>query len=149
MHCSSAEKFESDRIRGCSAREIVNPQLIFASMTSCIAPGAPATCDWSITFQIAPQGWSDTFWRTDVENASDVDELELLVNMAGNAYSAFHWIPWTCALLSVYGRFMSDGNSRDAAGSSSAGDNSGTVAGVARHSPDRYSDHESREPDSD
>ena len=32
----------------------------------------------------------------------------MLANIAGNGYCASHYIPWTLALLSTYGRFARD-----------------------------------------
>ena len=34
---------------------------------------------------------------------------DLLCNMAGNAYSLFHFGPWSLAMMATYGRFFSDG----------------------------------------
>ena len=34
----------------------------------------------------------------------------MLANIAGNGYCASHYIPWTLALLSTYGRFARDPN---------------------------------------
>ena len=34
----------------------------------------------------------------------------MIANLAGNAYCAFHYMPWQCALLSTYGKFLRDPN---------------------------------------
>ena len=54
------------------------------------------------------QGWGDEQW-----NAYDIDEttpkgvyfLELIANMAGNAFSVFHYGPVVQALLATFGKF--------------------------------------------
>ena len=50
-------------------------------------------------------GWFDEQW-TQVTDSVGVDFLELLGNLGGNAYSAFHFGPSICALLACYGRFV-------------------------------------------
>ncbi len=51
-------------------------------------------------------GWCDSFWAapspSDVQN---IEMLDLLEDMAGNAYSAFHFGPWMMALLVTFGKF--------------------------------------------
>ena len=39
-----------------------------------------------------------------------MQDLELIANMAGNAFCASHYLPWFCALVSTYGKFMIDPN---------------------------------------
>ena len=52
-------------------------------------------------------GWDDKQWAR--PNASGmamgVEGLDLISNMAGNAFSMWHFGPWQCALLSTYGQF--------------------------------------------
>ena len=54
------------------------------------------------------QGWSDELWCTERMPPAEelcVEDLELYPNMAGNAYSAFHFIPMLLAGMATYGRF--------------------------------------------
>ncbi len=54
-------------------------------------------------------GWADE-WYTIFPSTFcwDLDRLEGLVNMAGNAYTAFHFLPWYLALLATWGKFLPD-----------------------------------------
>lgn len=67
-------------------------------------------------------GWEDEFWNVgDMPPAADLtaETLELYENMAGNAYSAWHYGPWMCALLATAGRFgKQEGLEEDAAADS-------------------------------
>ena len=54
-------------------------------------------------------GWEDSMWRQPAvghKMESDVDFIELLTNMAGNAWSALHYCPVTLCLMSTIGKFM-------------------------------------------
>ena len=52
-------------------------------------------------------GWDDSFWEDGVDYMdADLETMLLLCNMAGNAYCAFHYLPWTCAVISTHGRFL-------------------------------------------
>ena len=54
-------------------------------------------------------GYSDSLLgRTSDLQFSRVEDLFCLTNVAGNRCSMFHYLPWHCALLSVYGRYMED-----------------------------------------
>lgn len=51
-------------------------------------------------------GWDDSMWRNvtpPTEKGSDY--IELLSNMAGNAYTMYHFGPWALASLATFGRF--------------------------------------------
>ena len=37
------------------------------------------------------------------------DDLELSANMAGNAFSIWHYGPWLCALLATMGKYSNQG----------------------------------------
>ena len=50
-------------------------------------------------------GWSDHFWSAQHPNAQTIEDLETWVNVSGNSYYVFHWVPWFCSLLSTYGRY--------------------------------------------
>lgn len=54
-------------------------------------------------------GWCDSCW--DPQHASNITEggvegLQLIENLAGNAFSIFHYGPWVCALLAALGKHM-------------------------------------------
>ena len=51
-------------------------------------------------------GWSDSMWRHARDSWSTYDKLELIPEMAGNAFCIFHYLPVCCALFSTWGRFM-------------------------------------------
>ena len=53
-------------------------------------------------------GWSDKHhWIQQPEREWESTEaLELLFYLAGNAFSMFHLLPWLCAKVSVWGRFL-------------------------------------------
>ena len=58
------------------------------------------------------QGWEDNCWKVDAMPAGDTvkeEDLELIANMAGNAYSVYHYGPWLCALLATWGQFAKEG----------------------------------------
>ena len=46
----------------------------------------------------------------------------MLSNLAGNGFVAAHYIPWTLALLSTYGKFMRDPNAQVASPEDMGGD---------------------------
>ena len=53
-------------------------------------------------------GWDDSCWNVEAMTALEevsVDRVELLENMAGNAFSLWHYGPWMSALLITLGRF--------------------------------------------
>ena len=60
-------------------------------------------------------GWDDKQWAR--PNASGmamgVQGLDIISNMAGNAFSLWHFGPWQCALLSTYGQFCKMGRGGD------------------------------------
>ena len=59
-------------------------------------------------------GYSDSFWgKTSDLQFSRVEDLFYLTNIAGNSYSMFHYLPWHCALLSVYGRYQENHLAKD------------------------------------
>ena len=59
-------------------------------------------------------GYSDSFLgKTSDLQFSRVEDLFYLTNLAGNSYSMFHYLPWHCALLSVYGRFQENHLGKD------------------------------------
>ena len=51
------------------------------------------------------QGWSDSYWNTSSVIADTHEQLERLSNITGNGYSFAHYLPWTLALLSTFGRY--------------------------------------------
>lgn len=57
-------------------------------------------------------GWDDSYWRLDEQSIHpeerDIDYPELLANMAGNAYSVWHFGPWAIASLATFGKFYVD-----------------------------------------
>ena len=44
---------------------------------------------------------------------SRVEDLFYSTKIAGNSYSMFHYLPWHCALLSVYGRYQENHLGKD------------------------------------
>lgn len=55
-------------------------------------------------------GWDDAQWQAERMQlpAERPDSFpELISNMAGNAYSVYHFGPWVLALFAVYGKFWS------------------------------------------
>jgi hypothetical protein len=53
-------------------------------------------------------GWADDCWQTppaDLDSRNSCDHAELLANMAGNAFTMFHYGPFQLALISTFGRF--------------------------------------------
>ena len=56
-------------------------------------------------------GWSDDEWNLEKMPAADKvteDDMELIPNLAGNAFRLWQYGPWLCALLSTYGFFGRD-----------------------------------------
>ena len=56
-------------------------------------------------------GWSDLHhWvKMQPHDWETTESLELLFNLAGNAFNVFHVMPWLCASISVWGRFLPKG----------------------------------------
>jgi hypothetical protein len=59
-------------------------------------------------------GWDDACWAgelsaNDRPSMSTAEEVELLANLAGNAYTAFHYMPWNMALLATFGKYHLNG----------------------------------------
>ncbi|CAK0874683.1 unnamed protein product, partial [Prorocentrum cordatum] len=50
-------------------------------------------------------GWDATMWKRRNDQTKDFSYLDMISNMAGNAYSLFHLGPWAIASLSTFGRF--------------------------------------------
>ena len=51
-------------------------------------------------------GWGDSMWRNVTHpKMKDNDYIELVSNMAGNAYTMYHFGPWALASLATFGRF--------------------------------------------
>ncbi len=62
-------------------------------------------------------GWDDTCWLCPPSSNPTDETLELLEDMAGNAYTIWHYVPWMLALLATFGKFstsMPDANSGSA-----------------------------------
>ena len=53
-------------------------------------------------------GWSDQYWATDNRAWMSLEEMEMWMNIAGNSYSIWHFIPWYCALLATFGKFVGE-----------------------------------------
>jgi hypothetical protein len=55
-------------------------------------------------------GWADDCWRmppAGLDSRNSCEYAELLSNLAGNAFTMFHYGPFQLAMLSTYGRFHS------------------------------------------
>ena len=50
-------------------------------------------------------GWDDSMWKIGRCVSQDETYPELISNMAGNAYSLFHFGPWMLASIATFGRF--------------------------------------------
>ena len=52
-------------------------------------------------------GWDDSFWNCEanISNPMVAEDVFRMMNMAGNSYSIFHWVPWTLCLVSTFGQF--------------------------------------------
>ena len=57
-------------------------------------------------------GWDDDAWNLDpnLKQPMSAEDVFRLMNMAGNAYSVWHWLPWTLSLLSTFGKFIDASN---------------------------------------
>ena len=62
-------------------------------------------------------GWDDSFWSPAGTRAfQSYEDVELISNIAGNAFSAFNCVPFFCSLLSTAGKFASAEAEQEAAG---------------------------------
>ena len=50
-------------------------------------------------------GWCESMWLP-FEKEVTVRDMGVMLNIAGNAFSAFHYLPWICGMHSTWGRFM-------------------------------------------
>ena len=53
-------------------------------------------------------GWSDCFWSHPRDKTWSLEDMELLHNIAGNAFCIFHLVPWLCAMFATWGKFRRD-----------------------------------------
>ena len=63
-------------------------------------------------------GWDDDLWRVDRMKPIDQvthEDVDLLDNMAGNAFSLWHYRPWVIATLATLGKFAQAEDSMEAA----------------------------------
>jgi hypothetical protein len=60
-------------------------------------------------------GWSDDAWTPLVQSLSTLDGMDMVANLAGNAYSVFHFGPWAMSTMATVGRFHKDYVKRDCA----------------------------------
>ena len=58
--------------------------------------------------QLRMIGWADEFYCHPAHVIWSLEDLELLVNLAGNAFTVFHWFPVYCSTLATWGKFLQD-----------------------------------------
>ena len=70
-------------------------------------------------------GWSDECWEVpDVRKGAE--DLDLLHNLAGNAFCFAHYLPVLCATISTFGRFgVEDSSGTDDGAAGAAPGNAG------------------------
>ena len=52
-----------------------------------------------------PPPWSDDLWVKGTTDLADHEWVELVANLAGNAWSLWHYAPIAMASMAVFGRF--------------------------------------------
>ena len=53
-------------------------------------------------------GWDDRYWKVPRAEKMTLEEMELWVNIAGNSYCIWHFLPWYLSLLGTYGKYLND-----------------------------------------
>ena len=53
-------------------------------------------------------GWPDDAWKPLQPSLSTLEGMDMAANLAGNAFSVFHFGPWAMATLATVGRFHKD-----------------------------------------